>query len=726
MNTNNNSKSNVVVINSSHFVSGNANNKFVYKFQPAFQFSSNDKIGVQSLSIFNSFYNISAAQNNNNLTINFPCFNPDSASSAIFQGSIGNAVQFNGQISNPQNIEINGATISQTSTFTGFIGGAKIAIASGYITGNVLKISSGTPALASGMFIGGTTVSITGGNNTTGWTLSSSSLSGTTGYGSISSPSTTIFACPTGNFLYVTSAPSATLTGTLYVQATGVSSLLLSSTAITAITGQILNLSSTNAIYWSSRSFIAGVGSNTFTGFSNGTIYNGMTFYYGSTMYTILTNSLSGSTYTLTLDKIAGVFVNAVIPNVSLSNTVSILTVTNNIIGSGIYLSGGSIMYLSGTGIGNNVTIQSQISSSGTLTGVAGVYQISYSPNTDVITMVASDNVTSNNFLYITSITSGVISSGMKFQLNGAYIEITGQTVGISGSTGRYTISTPSGNIPSIYPTQFSAASTFSNSISIPITIPDGYYDAASLNFFLQNTMLANKLYIQDSTNSSIATFYVEVVQNQTYYGLQLNFYPLPTKLSTTQTYPSGATWTLINDGNKYTPQVILPTGLQTWFGFSPNSINKYPLFSYDTTTSLLYIPSSMTGLQNTPLSFYINTALYNAPVQCYTFVSDVCPVMHTVNSLVMDCNLINSKYNSERSNTFYSIPISNTFGNLITVGPFPPCLCNIYGGIYDSIVLSFYDTLGNPVSIKDSDATITLVLSVENDIAAHHSTIGM
>jgi hypothetical protein len=82
-----------------------------------------------------------------------------------------------------------------------------------------------------------------------------------------------------------------------------------------------------------------------------------------------------------------------------------------------------------------------------------------------------------------------------------------------------------------------------------------------------------------------------------------------------------------------------------------------------------------------------------------------------------MDCNLIVSKYNSERSNTFFSIHLSSSFGNLITVGPVPPCLCSMFGGIYDRIELSFYDTQGNPVSLRDADATITLVLSVENDI---------
>jgi hypothetical protein len=59
-------------------------------------------------------------------------------------------------------------------------------------------------------------------------------------------------------------------------------------------------------------------------------------------------------------------------------------------------------------------------------------------------------------------------------------------------------------------------------------------------------------------------------------------------------------------------------------------------------------------------------------------------------------------------------------FGNLITIGPFPPYLCNIYGGNYQSIELSFYDTFGAPINVRDSDATITLVLSLENDVPPH------
>ncbi len=186
-----------------------------------------------------------------------------------------------------------------------------------------------------------------------------------------------------------------------------------------------------------------------------------------------------------------------------------------------------------------------------------------------------------------------------------------------------------------------------------------------------------------------------------------------------TLTYPSGAAWTLLNNSNVYTPQLILPPALQKYFGFSSNIVAKSNgKISIDSSSGYMYIPTSTTSLQTSSLNSYLNNM--QSVVSTYTFVSDICPKINWVNSLVMDCNLICSKYNSERSNTFFSIPLSASFGNLITIGPFPPCLCNIYGGNYQSIELSFYDTFGSPINVRDSDATITLVLSVENDVPPH------
>jgi hypothetical protein len=163
----NSTKQNVIVVNSSHYLATGSGNKFVYQFQPSFYFSSNDKIGVQSLSIFNSFFNISDVFGNNQFTFTFPCHSPVE-SSAVFQGYIGNSVQFQGQISNPSSVEITGGTISNQATFTGFISGTKTFISGGYISGNVLRITSGTPTLSVGQYINGSGTRIISGSNAAG------------------------------------------------------------------------------------------------------------------------------------------------------------------------------------------------------------------------------------------------------------------------------------------------------------------------------------------------------------------------------------------------------------------------------------------------------------------------------------------------------------------------------------------------------------------------------
>ena len=552
----NSTKQNVLVINSSHYQSTGSGNKFIYPFQPGFNFSSNDRLGVQSLSIFNSFFNISAPYGNNNFKFSFPCFNPNGANSAIFEASIGNSVQFDGQTTNPTNIEITGATITSTTTFTTFIGGAKVSIAGGYVSSNILRITSGTPALSNGMYINGSSIYILSGNNTSGWTLSGSSL-GT--IGSSASPVSTIFGTPTGNILYVTTAPSAAMpstglaaAGRIYITASGVSSQTITGTLITTAVASY-TLSSSNAIFISSRQFTCGVGSNIFSGFSDGTIYNGMQFFYGSTVSitaTLYQLSLSGSTYTLQLDKIIGIFPTQTIQQVGIpQNSFSILTVSGTPNGAGIYVPGVP-MKLAGTGISSNVVVQNQISSAAGLTGVAGVYKISYNPNTQVQSMTANNGVTNNTILYVNSISSGTIVPNMQFELNGSYIMIESVAFVSLAGVGTYNISTPSGSIPSMYPTTISASSSFSTSIDLNIVIPDGFYDATSLNYFLQNVCIANDLYLTDSTGSGINTYFLEVLQNSTYYGFQIKIYPLPQRMPQTLTYPSGASWTLLNNSN--------------------------------------------------------------------------------------------------------------------------------------------------------------------------------
>ena len=451
-------------------------------------------------------------------------------------------------------------------------------------------------------------------------------------------------------------------------------------------------LDSASNIYVPSSQITAGVSSFILTGTSTATVFNGMTFTYSGITYTITQTVVQGTLYTLTLDKFAGVFPSTTLYNVGIpNNSFSILTVSGDPLGNGIYLPNGSVMTLSGAGVNTNVTILGIFSSTGISQGEAGIYKISYNPNTVTGTMTVNDSVTNNNILYVNSLV-GTITNGMIFKISGRSITIGSQISGTSGSVGTYNISTPSATIPSIYPQQLTASASFSTNITVPIVIPDGYYTADTLNKYLQQVMIGNKIYITDGINAQTSLFYIEITQNTAYYSLQVNIHPLPSSLSSSQALPIGASWTLINDGTKYNPQLIINEGLQEWFGFSSTTSDIYT--SYDI-NKFLYIPKAVTTLNGVDLYY----------------LSDVCPKVNTINSLVLCCNLINSEY-SIPSNVFFNIPLNASFGNMIVVNPFDPSLCNVRGGMEQNIEISFFDTNFNPVAIRDIDVTLTLVIN--------------
>jgi hypothetical protein len=210
---------------------------------------------------------------------------------------------------------------------------------------------------------------------------------------------------------------------------------------------------------------------------------------------------------------------------------------------------------------------------------------------------------------------------------------------------------------------------------------------------YLQQVIISNNLYLTDGVNGQTSLFYIEIAQNPAFYALQVNIHPLPQTLSNTQAYPVGAKWTLLNDGTKYNPQLILPEEIQPWFGFSYRVRDDANVL-FDEFNDMA-IPMSTTLLNGN--DFY--------------YLSTVCPRLNTINSLVLCCNLINSDF-SIPSNLFFNIPLSASFGNLITVSPFDPSLCNVRGGYESNIEITIFDTDFNPISIRDTDITLTLVIN--------------
>lgn len=207
------------------------------------------------------------------------------------------------------------------------------------------------------------------------------------------------------------------------------------------------------------------------------------------------------------------------------------------------------------------------------------------------------------------------------------------------------------------------------------ILIESGFYDVSALNEYLQSKFIANKHYLIDGAGDYI--YYIELVENLNKYAVQLNFFTVPTSTQATTlgyTQPSGATWSF--PVSAITPQLDL-----TFSNFNNNigfNQAKYPSS-----------PSSST----------------------VSFLSSKTPQITSINSMILNCSLVSSKY-SQNAQSLYTFDFGNSsFGESIDASPRELSFINITPGIYQSLRLQFVDNNYNPVQILDEAITVLLVL---------------
>ena len=209
-------------------------------------------------------------------------------------------------------------------------------------------------------------------------------------------------------------------------------------------------------------------------------------------------------------------------------------------------------------------------------------------------------------------------------------------------------------------------------SVTYTFTIPDGNYTVAQLNYFLQQQCVLNNLYVTNSVGDYI--YFVEILTNSTRYACQINSYALPTSAQATTlgyTKPAGASWSFPATASN--AQFIVPsTAFGSLIGFTPQTIPTSP------TTATVQALSSIT------------------------------PQIAVVNSIILSCNLIQSKY-ATPINVFYSIPIKVGFGSMIDITNTSPIFNNITQGYYSSIVIEFLDQHFERLVLHDFEIVLTL-----------------
>ena len=214
---------------------------------------------------------------------------------------------------------------------------------------------------------------------------------------------------------------------------------------------------------------------------------------------------------------------------------------------------------------------------------------------------------------------------------------------------------------------------------TISVTLPEGFYTVTDINSYIQQICLDNGAYLIDSTGNYV--YYQQLVYNSTYYSVQLLLYPVPTTLPTGYSYASAGTLYTSSANlptTSYTPQLVLSSAgsISTIIGFVSGA--TYPSTQSTANQSIL---------------------------------STLTPVGSTVNSIIMQCSLVNNPVTSP-SDILDSLPIHNsTFGSNITYEPSFEKFISLSDGTFNNFTFSFRDQNLNEIYARDPNVSITLII---------------
>ena len=222
---------------------------------------------------------------------------------------------------------------------------------------------------------------------------------------------------------------------------------------------------------------------------------------------------------------------------------------------------------------------------------------------------------------------------------------------------------------------------TAATTTTISITLPEGFYTVTDINSYIQQVCIDYGAYLIDSTGNYV--YYQQLVYNTTYYAVQLLLFSVPTTLPTGYSYATAGA-----SGSIYTSAIKLPTTAYI------------PRLSLASSGSIATIIGFVAGA----------TYPTAASTTSQSLKSTLTPVGSTVNSLVMECSLVNNSCASP-SDILDSMPINDTaFGSNIIYQPYPNFV-SMSNGTYNNFTFSFRDQNLNEIYAKDPNVSITLII---------------
>lgn len=214
----------------------------------------------------------------------------------------------------------------------------------------------------------------------------------------------------------------------------------------------------------------------------------------------------------------------------------------------------------------------------------------------------------------------------------------------------------------------------WTDGVTYPVNMPEGFYQVSDLNGYLHFQMKANNHYLVDANGNEV--YYLNLSLNSVYYKVTLNAVAIPNS-----TLPTGYT----NPGsvvlNGKVPQLVV-SAANNWgnlIGFAPGS---YPATLSTVATD---------------------------------FNSTVTPVISPVTQVNVGCNMVNFNKFQRNASIIHSFSPNVQYLSMIQFTPpnllsYPICKDN-----YRTVTISFYDQSMKPLGLVDrTGIQVNLVLKLQ------------
>jgi hypothetical protein len=214
------------------------------------------------------------------------------------------------------------------------------------------------------------------------------------------------------------------------------------------------------------------------------------------------------------------------------------------------------------------------------------------------------------------------------------------------------------------------------------LSVPDGLYEVADLNYFLQYNMIKNGTYLINAAGENV--YYAEFIVNPNRYSVQINTFPVPTSLPTAWTAPvanvaAGQAAFVGYPTTAITPIVTLIGNFAKLFGYTAG---------YATTTS----------------------ATLNL-----SFNSSTSPNIQPNSSLYLAISNISNKY-ANPSSIIFNVTPNVGFGEQIQERPPEFGWNKLLQGTYNQLRVQLLGPDFAPVQVLDPNMTIVLVIKEDTE----------